>query len=250
MRDTPHPATPTHDAPGTLDAAHSLLTSPTRGFSMDGGRRLVLVLFLLVTLLLIGAALWPTCWLLQRYAAWAATPGRQVLLVLGAVLVFNYAYLVALLLLRLVIPLPREGLFPRRPNGAAPREAAVFMLNILLTKVRLQTPWAGMFSSVLVNLFPLSLVYPRFFGPHTASPSMGDAALLYDPYYVEAGVNVAIGGGSTITCHIFDHRGLLIKRVKIGDYAVVGACSFVMPGVEIGHHAIVGAKSLDRRAHV
>lgn len=213
------------------------------GATSDVARRLVLTLFLTAELLLIGAALWPTCWLAMRYSSWATTPARWVLLILAAILVFNYAYLLALLALRLLIPRPPEGLFPRRPDGRPPREATVFMLNMMLTKARLHTPWAALFSSLLVHLFPFSIVYPRIFGPRTRS-HMGDVALILDPYYLEAGKDVTIGAGATITCHIFDHRGLFIKRVRIGDCAVIGGRSIILPGVEVGHHAVVGSQSL------
>jgi acetyltransferase-like isoleucine patch superfamily enzyme len=120
----------------------------------------------------------------------------------------------------------------------------IFMLNVMLIKARLQTPWAGLFSSVLVNLFPLRHLYPRIFGPHTRSNSMGDVYLALDPYYLEVGEQVTIGFHATILCHYFDRRGLYIKRVKIGDGAVVGGESTLMPGVEVGHHAVIGSRSL------
>jgi hypothetical protein len=84
---------------------------------IDAGRRLILTLFFCAVLLLIGVALWPACWLLTHYAVWAITPTRWVLLILGAIVLFNFFYLVALLALRLVIPLPKEGLFTMRPDG-------------------------------------------------------------------------------------------------------------------------------------
>jgi acetyltransferase-like isoleucine patch superfamily enzyme len=239
---TAQPSRPA-DAAGT-EADSPPISVAAQQASWDGGFRLVLAFFLSVQLLLIAVALWPACWLTLRCAGWATTPLRWVGLILAAVMVFNYAYLVALLLLRLLIPKPPVGLFPMRPNGKPPREAVVFMLNVMLTQARLQTPWAGIFSSVLVNTFPLHLVYPRFFGPRTPSCNVGDGVLMIDPYFVEAGRSVTIGFGTVIICHIFDQRGLLIKPVRIGDYAVVGGQSLIMPGVEIGHHAIVGARSL------
>ncbi|WP_274607558.1 hypothetical protein [Thiococcus pfennigii] len=231
------PSSNNEDATATF-GVEDILSAPP-GKTWDSGRRLVLLVFLVVQLTVIGVALWPTCWLLMEYAAWAETPTRWVFLILGAILVFNYAYLLALLALRLVIPKPREGLFPMEPDGAPPREATVYMLNILLSKVRFHTPWAGMFSSVLVSLFPLNLIYPRVFGPKTTSNNMGDSAFIIDPYFVEAGKSVTFGFGSIVACHLFDGRRLYIRRVKIGDYVVIGGGAGIGPGVVIGHHAVI-----------
>ena len=123
---------------------------------MDTGKRLFEFFYLIMELFLIGVALWPTCLLAMKYAPRADSAMYWVLLILGAVLVFNYAYLFAILVLRVVIPLPKEGFFPRRSDGSLPREAILLVLNLYLVKARFQTPWAAQFSSAIVNIFPLS----------------------------------------------------------------------------------------------
>ena len=60
-----------------------------------------------------------------------------------------------------------------------------------------------------------------------------------DPYLIEAGKNVQFGGFCTIAAHWFDHKGMTIRKTKIGDHAVIGATAFIGGGVEIGHHAVV-----------
>jgi len=215
----------------------------TQRLQMDTAKRLLLFLFLIMELILIGAALWPTCWLILTYAPRASTPIHWVLLILGAILVFNYGYLLALLALRLIIPVPKEGYFPRRPDGRPPAEALIPMLNFLLVKARFHTPWAALFSSVLVNIFPLHYLFRRYFGPHTSSATLGDTYYCLDPYLLEAGKNVQFGFNCVITGHIFDNKGFLVRRVKIGDHAVIGGDSTLMPGVEVGHHAFVGNRS-------
>lgn len=211
---------------------------------LNAGKKLLLVLFLLMEFVLIGAALWPTCWLILTYGPRSSTATHWVLLILGAILVFNYAYLIALLAIRIVIPRPKEGFFPRRPDGRPPREAVVYMLNALLVKARMHPPWAALISSVLVNLFPLHYFYRRFFGPNTPSISLGDTYRCIDPCLIEAGENVQFGGFCLISAHIFDVEGLLIRKVKIGDNALIGAETILSPGVEVGHHAMVAARSL------
>ncbi len=215
-----------------------------RGFDMDVGKRLVLFLSLVVTLLLTAAALWPTCWLLQRVGPRVHGPGAWVLLILAAVLVFNYAYVIALLLLRLVIPIPKEGFFPRRPDGRPPREATVAMLNFMLVRARHLPPWAATFTAVIVNIWPIHPIYRRIFGPNTSSATFGDSYWCLDPWMVDIGKGVQLGAFCKLSAHIFDQRGLDIKRIKIGDYAIIGGEAGVYFGAEIGHHAVVTARSM------
>lgn len=211
---------------------------------MDVGKRLLLGLCLMIELVLMAAALWPTVWVVLRWAPWARTTWHWVLLILAAVLVFNYGYLIALLVLRLVIPRPKEGYYPIGEDRRVPRQAVTFMFNLLLVKARFDPPWAAMFSSVLVNVFPLALLYRRFFGPRTWSLTMGDTIYCLDPCLVEVGRNVQLGFHCVLIAHLFDNRGLLIRKVVIEDNAVVGGESTLMPGVRVGHHAVVASRSL------
>ncbi|MBU0617640.1 MAG: hypothetical protein KKI02_07975, partial [Planctomycetes bacterium] len=120
------------------------------------------------------------------------------------------------------------------------------MLNVLLVKARVDPPWAAMFSSVLTRVPPLGPLFARFFGPHTTSITLGDTVELIDPHLIEAGKNVQFGFGCSIVAHHYDNRGMLIKKIKIGDYAVIGGKSTIMAGVEIGHHAVVASHAVVR----
>jgi hypothetical protein len=211
---------------------------------MDFASKLLCCLFMLSILVLFGVAIWPTSWFLLTFSPKATTPLDWTLLILAAILVFNYAYLVAILIVRILIPKPKEGYFPRQENGRPPIEGFLLMLNFFLVMARYLTPWAALFSSVLVNLFPLHFFYRQFFGPDMPTIAAGDLYRCTDPYLLEAGKNVQFGFGCTILGHIFDNDGLLIQKVKIGDHAVVGSESLIMPGVEIGHHAVIGTRAL------
>lgn len=217
-------------------------TLPKAGIRVDPdtGQRILLVLGLILELVMMAAGLWPAAWLVLHYAPMAHSPGHWVLIILAAVLVFNFGYLLALLLFRLIIPYPKEGHYSLNPDGKPPRALRTFMFNILLVKARYDPPWAAMFSSVLTRVLPLGPLFRRYFGPHTTSMTMGDTAKLLDPHFVEAGKNVGFGFGCTIIAHHFDNRGMLIRKVTIGDHAVIGGESTLMAGVEVGHHAVVG----------
>jgi hypothetical protein len=221
-----------------IEAGHSINIDP------DVGKRLLLVVGLILEVIMMAAGLWPAAWLVLRFGPSAATPGQWVLVILGAVFLFNYGYLVALLLFRILIPRPKEGHHTLSPDGGVSRPVVVFMLNVLLLKARHDPPWAAMFSSVLSRIPPLGGLFTRCFGPRTSSVTMGDAMHCFDPHYVEAGKNVEFGFGCIISPHCFDNRGMLIRKVIIGDHAVIGSQAILSPGVEVGHHAVVGVRSV------
>ena len=212
--------------------------------SMDIGKRLVLFLSLVLACGLIGISLWPSCWLVLTFAPQTNTPFQWVLLILGAILVFNYVYILAVLAFRLIIPRPKEGFFPIQSDGKPPRQAFIVMLNLLLTKMLYHTPWAKLFTTVLTHIFPLTNLFRRIFGPDTSSVTMGGTVYFLDPYLIEAGKNVQFGFGCLIAAHLFDRRGLLVRKVKIGDHVVIGGRSMILPGVEIGHHSIIAIYSV------
>jgi hypothetical protein len=212
----------------------------------DTGKRILLVIGLVLELIMMAGGLWPAVWLVMRFAPGASTPGHWVLIILGATLVFNFGYLVVLLLFRLITPYPQEGLHAIGGDGKLPPAIRQFMYNVLLVKARIEPPWSAMFSSVLTRVPPLGPLFTRFFGPHTTSTTMGDTINLIDPHLVEAGKNVQFGFACTLVAHHYDNRGMLIKKIKIGDYAVIGGETTIMAGVEIGHHAIVASRSVVR----
>lgn len=211
----------------------------------DMGTRLLLLVGLLLQLLMMAAGLWPAMWLILRYGRADASPGRWVLIILGAVLLFNYGYLLALLLLRILIPYPKEGAYPVVAGKRIPRQVVVFMLNVLLVKSRFDPPWAAMFSSVLTRIHPLRAPFIRFFGPRTSTTTPGDTIFCLDPHLVEIGENVQLGFQCTIAAHLFDNRKLIIRRVVIEDHAAIGGQVGILPGVRVGHHAVIAG-----RAHV
>jgi hypothetical protein len=216
---------------------------PTAPFGIDPdlGKRLLLAVGLILELVMMAVGLWPAAWLVLRFAPSARTPGHWVLIILGAVLVFNYGYLLALLLFRLLIRIPPEGHHRIDAGEGVSPVIRRFMLSVLLIKARYEPPWAAMFSSVLTRIPPLSWPFARFFGPRTTSVTMGDTANFIDPHFVEAGKNVEFGFGCSIVAHHFDNRGMLIRRVIIGDHAVIGGQATLMAGVEVGHHAVVAS---------
>lgn len=210
---------------------------------LDQGKRLIVLLMLLLQTLLVGVSLWPACWLLLNVGPRVHSSLGWTLLILGSIFVFNYAYIFALLGLRSLIPYPQEGFYPRGKDGRLPKQAIVYILNVSLVRLRLATPWARMFTAPLCDLPPLIALSRRLFGPKTTSVVPADSAFVLDPYLVSAGSNVQFGFACILTCHIFDQRGLFIKRITIGDDVLIGGDALICPGVQIGDHSVIAARS-------
>ena len=72
----------------------------------------------------------------------------------------------------------------------------------------------------------------------------GEDASITDPWGIEVGRNVMIGGYTVITAHSVEGGTLILAPVKIRDNAIIGGGAMILPGAEIGQGAIVGAKAL------
>ncbi|MCL1791229.1 MAG: hypothetical protein FWG40_07725 [Peptococcaceae bacterium] len=73
---------------------------------------------------------------------------------------------------------------------------------------------------------------------------------LHDAYLLEMGDNVVIGGKADVNCHIFEGNRLILDKVKIGSDVLIGAYSYIMPGVTIEDKCDVGAGSIIRKNRV
>jgi hypothetical protein len=210
---------------------------------MDTGKRFLQFLLLIMEFVLMGLSLWPSCWIVIKLSSAETSAFQWTLIILLAVLVFNYVYLLCLLLLRIILPVPKEGFYPINQDENPPLEVFIFLLNVLLVILRLRPPWAAYISSLLVNIFPLNYFFRRYFGPDTPSTTLGDTYNCIDPYLIKAGKNVQFGGFCGLAGHLFDHKGLTIAKIEIGDNVIIGAEASIGPGVKIGNNSIVSACS-------
>jgi acetyltransferase-like isoleucine patch superfamily enzyme len=151
-----------------------------------------------------------------------------LLLVIGVVLTYLYAFLVYRCFL-LALPL-REGEVAENS-----RHELVANVNILF--------YLLLFNSLIrTHFIPvplLRLVYLALgaeLGANTYS-----AGVLLDPPLTRIGSNTIIGHDAVIFAHVIEGSRLELKAVTIGDTVTIGATAVVMAGVRIGDNAIVSA---------
>jgi acetyltransferase-like isoleucine patch superfamily enzyme len=93
-------------------------------------------------------------------------------------------------------------------------------------------------------LIPLRIRFLKLVGLQMGKSSMvSGAELIHDPYMIEIGEQTLIGGGTHIAGHLGEKK-LIIKKVKIGDHCLIGAKSFIMPGVVIENNVTVALNSV------
>jgi len=69
----------------------------------------------------------------------------------------------------------------------------------------------------------------------------------YDPYLLEIGTEVLIGGECFINCHLFEHGHLNLDKIVIGNTVTIGAQAYLTPGVRVGNNSTVGMCTYLRR---
>lgn len=116
--------------------------------------------------------------------------------------------------------------------------------------------YAGVHSICLSLILPyvtgsdLIKLYFRILGCKIGKNVFINTVGLHDSYLLEIGDNVVIGGKTDITCHIFEGDHLILEKTKIGSNVMIGANTYIMPGVTVGGNSDIGANSLVRKNKV
>ena len=158
------------------------------------------------------------------------------------ILFFNVFYVAELVVLRLLVPAPKEGRYPitgRRPS----RQLVWAGLLGALAKARYEAPFPGFLVFHIANLPPMCWLMGPIFGPKSRSCYATDPRIL-DPQGVQLGRNVVIGFNATVAAHYQERDALTIKRTIIEDDVVIGGHAVIYGGVHIHGGAIIGAGAI------
>lgn len=156
--------------------------------------------------------------------------------------VYNIAYVLILVLLRLPIPSPREGTYEVVPGKVPDRQMLYAALISTLTKARYHAPFPAFLVFHAANLPPMSWLMNAVFGPRSRSCYVTDPCIL-DPYLVEIGRNVVIGFNTVIAGHFQEQDKVTCKKTIIEDDVLIGA-NVAMSGVHVKRGAVIAAGSI------
>ena len=163
------------------------------------------------------------------------------------ILLFNVAYVLTLVVVRLPFPRPERGV--HRTEKTFNRNIIFAGVLALLTKARYHAPFPGIFVSQLASIMPFRWLLGRTMGPRTQSSFFLDPNLM-DPWGIQIGKNVTIGFASSITCHLQERDHIIMDEVVIEDDVSIGAYTGIACGVHIKRGAIVEPFSVVKPATV
>ncbi|MFW6288689.1 MAG: DapH/DapD/GlmU-related protein [Spirochaetota bacterium] len=101
----------------------------------------------------------------------------------------------------------------------------------------------------VLPLIPVSFLtnlYFRIVGCRMGRNVKLNAFQLNDAYLLAIGDNVIVGGQTDISCHLFEHDHLILRPITIGSGTLIGAHSYISPGVSIGSDCLIGLYSYIR----
>lgn len=157
--------------------------------------------------------------------------------------IYNLVYVAHLIVLRLLIPTPREGRYSVKPGQRPPMPVVWSCFIGALTKARLDPPFPAFLVLHVANLPPMCWLMNRLFGPRSQSCFYTEPYVL-DPHLVEIGRNVVLGFNATLAGHYVERDVVVYKRTIIEDNVVVGGDVKILGGVHVKCGAVIGAGSV------
>lgn len=200
----------------------------------------------------VAASLVPSCYLLVRFLPAALEPAISDAAAQPAVTLRAAALTGALL---------AGALYLYLFAGAVVQATAIRLLSlgirpgrypaVSLTTLRWLV-FSGVFTISLRTVLPLVPVsfvtnlYFRIVGCRMGRNVKLNTSQLNDAYLLTIGDNVIVGGQTDVSCHLFEHDHLILRPITIGADTLIGAHSYISPGVTIGRGCLIGLYSYIR----
>jgi len=105
----------------------------------------------------------------------------------------------------------------------------------------------------VLPLIPMTVftnLYFRIIGCRMGRNVKLNTFMLNDAYLLTIEDDVIIGGNTDVSCHLFENNHLILKPIRIGRGTLIGAHSYISPGVDIGRNCVIGLHSYIRSDHV
>ena len=192
--------------------------------------------------IVLGVSLMPSTYLIYAYIGHVGLNSIPTVLLFAIVIGLSlYVFwITALIVFGVTERLLTLGLKPgkyHKHSGTVARWLVYSGLHVLLINICLH----------YMTGTPLAKMYFKLLGMKTGKNVFINTIKIFDPYLLEFGDNVVVGGFAQITCHIFEGDRLILGKIKIGSNTLIGAESFIMPGTTIGNRCSIGVCTYVRK---
>lgn len=190
-----------------------------------------------IGVVVLGLTLFPSLYLILYY--WAQTQAVTLpLRVLGLSGLIAFGYFLFGVLLIFTAGLTRVALRLHVKEGVY-GIGSFNMLKWMMASALTIT--VRFFFMDFMLLTPFSALFYKLMGAKLGRNVQINSTRVGDIPMLEIGDNTVIGGNATVIAHLFEKKGLVLKKTKIGKNVIIGLNSIVMPGCEIGDSAVIAA---------
>ena len=99
----------------------------------------------------------------------------------------------------------------------------------------------------LIPMSPFLNLFFRIIGCKMGKNVKLNTWTLNDAYLIELGDNVIVGGETDLSCHLFEHNKLILKKIVVESDSLIGAHCYISPGVHVGKRCLIGLYSFIRQ---
>ncbi|MCD6121700.1 MAG: hypothetical protein J7K04_07680 [Spirochaetales bacterium] len=223
-----------------------ILKRASNSFLIEAFLTLIIYVFYAVIL---GLSFTPSLYLLSRALKTYILPDLSTgTLVIPNVLIFGFASGIAVFLFFITGLVIMSAFVRMLSLGVKEGKYPAVSLTTLRWLI-----YSGIYNLAVRMILPVipmtffSTLFFRIIGCKIGKNVYLNTWILNDAYLMEIGDNVIIGGGTDLSCHIYEHGYLKLKPIKIGRDTLIGAHCYISPGVTIGKNCLIGLNSYIRQ---
>ena len=198
------------------------------------------LLMYFIGIIVLGGTLYPSVFAVFYY--WQHSVSFEPWLrILGLSIIISFSYFLFGILLIFTTSFTRIVLGLKVKEGVYPIGSVVMLKWMMASALTIAVRFVFMDFMLLT---PFCALFYRMMGAKLGTNVQINSDRVGDIPLLEIGDNSVIGGNATLICHLFEKKGLVIKKTKVGKNVIVGLNSIIMPGVEIGDNAVIAAGAI------
>jgi acetyltransferase-like isoleucine patch superfamily enzyme len=178
--------------------------------------------------------------LLAQPPAGMALLARLLLFCLSAAASLYVYFITGIIVMGALVRLATLGMRP----GRYP------MLSATTARWLLSSGISLIVQKTILPLIPVTFfsnLYFRLVGLRMGRGVRLNSWFLNDPWLIELGDGVVVGGGADFSPHQFEDNHLILEPIRVGSGTLIGAHCYISSAVTIGSNCLIGIRSYLRR---